>query len=189
MRRLTHLTLCNIFPRSQIIPSPANNLPVHVPISRHSAHLCRGPNPNSCLCLSGGPPTNPSPGLCACVVIRYWPCQSGWRKPGTRWAAPGWCPWRLASRSGSRFHWWCGRWWWVAAPSPRGCAAEKKKETRKAEEVKGRDGQRKSLRGICFRWALASGCCEQTCTEDKFYCVRKMQKSLTFNSLKWKLML
>jgi len=56
----------------------------------------------------------------------YWPGRSGWRRPGTRSAAPGWCPWRLASRPGSRFRWWCGRWWWAAAPSPRGCAAEEK---------------------------------------------------------------
>ena len=59
----------------------------------------------------------------SCLRLEYWPCRSGWRRPGTRSAAPGWCPWRLASRFGSRFRWWCGRWWWAAAPSPRGCAA------------------------------------------------------------------
>lgn len=95
---------------------------------------------------------NTSPRLCVYAGTRYeyWPCRSGWRKPGTRSAAPGWCPWRLASRSGSRFHWWCGRWWWVAAPSPRGCAAAETGDT-KAEEVWGRLRKRqieKSLRLI-----------------------------------------
>lgn len=78
------------------------------------------------------------------TTCEYWPCRSGWRKPGTRSAAPGWCPSHLVSRSGSRFHWWCERWWWAAAPIPRGCAAEER-ETEAEEEL------RKCYRGFAFR--------------------------------------
>lgn len=78
-------------------------------------------------------PLTTSPCLCVCQVTwcNYWPCRSGWRRPETRSTVPGWCPWRLVSRSGSRFHWWCEQWWWGAAPSPRGCAAPEKTSRKK----------------------------------------------------------
>lgn len=82
----------------------------------------------------------------SCLRLEYWPCRSGWRRPGTRSAAPGWCPWRLASRSGSRFRWWCGRWWWAAAPSPRGCAAADNETQRQRKFMEGYERSREYVK-------------------------------------------
>lgn len=85
--------------------------------------------PVQLLAWPNNPNLRPAPGHTQLRSVNASPCRSGWRRPWTRWAVPGWCPWRRGSGSGSPPRWWFWRWWWAAAPSPRGRATEVEENT------------------------------------------------------------